>query len=193
MIQKIIFEIRHTLDTVTRQVDAWFDKPVALRHYRPENNGWTVDEILEHISLTSHFLLKLIDKGAGKALRNVNNIDLAQELAQYVFERDKLDEIGLYKSFEWIRPEHMEPTGTADMAEIRRLILTQRNRCLEWLDKMPDGEGILYRTTMSVNNLGKIDVYQYIYFLAQHAKRHVAQMERNEREYNTFTKLSEIL
>lgn len=190
--QEIIFEIRHTLDTVTRQVDAWFDKPVARRQFRPSNNGWTIDEILEHISLTSHFLLKLVDKGAGKALRNVNNLDLAQESAQYVFERDKLDEVGLYKSFEWIRPEHMEPTGTADMAEIRRLIQTQRDRCLEWLDKMPSGEGILYKTTMSVNNLGKIDVYQYIYFLAQHAKRHLAQMERNEREYNTFTKLSEI-
>lgn len=183
MIQEIIFEIRHTLDTVTRQVDAWFDKPVALRQFRPSNNGWTIDEILEHISLTSHFLLKLIDKGADKALRNVNNLDLAQELAQYVFERNKLDEIGLYKSFEWIRPEHMEPTGTADMTEIRRLIQTQRDRCLEWLDKMPNGEGVLYKTTMSVNDLGKIDVYQYIYFLALHAKRHLEQMERNEREY----------
>lgn len=192
MIKEIIFEIRHTLETATRLVDAWFDKPVAPRQFRPSNNGWTIDEILEHISLTSHFLLKLIDKGADKALRNVNNLDLAQELAQYVFERDKLDEIGLYKSFEWIRPKHMEPTGTADMTEIRRLIQTQRDRCLEWLDKMPNGEGILYRTTMSVNNMGKIDVYQYIYFLAQHAKRHLAQMERNEREYNTFTKLSEI-
>jgi hypothetical protein len=48
---------------------------------------------------------------------------------------------------------------------------------------MPNGEGILYKTTMSVNDLGKIDVYQYIYFLAQHAKRHLAQMERNEQAY----------
>ena len=192
MIQKIIREIRHTLDTGTRQVDAWFDKPVALRQFRPSNYGWTIDEILEHISLTSHFLLKLIDKGADKALRNVNNLDLAQELTQYVFERDKLDEVGLYQSFKWIRPEHMEPTGTADLAEVRRLIQTQRDRCLEWLGKMSNGEGILYKTTMSVNNLGKIDVYQYIYFLTQHAKRHLAQMERNEREYNTFTKLSEV-
>ena len=192
MIQEIIFEIRHTLDIVTCQVDAWFDKPVALRQFRPSNYGWTIDEILEHISLTSHFLLKLIDKGAGKALRNVNNLDLAQELTQYVFERDKLDEVGLYQSFKWIRPEHMEPTGTADLAEVRRLIQTQQDRCLEWLGKMPNGEGILYKTTMSVNNLGKIDVYQYIYFLTQHAKRHLAQMERNEREYNTFTKLSEV-
>ena len=47
---------------------------------------------------------------------------------------------------------------------------------------MPNGEGVLYQTTMSVNNLGKIDVYEYIYFLARHAQRHLEQMERNERE-----------
>lgn len=41
---------------------------------------------------------------------------------------------------------------------------------------------------MIVNNLGKIDVYQYIYFLSQHAQRHIAQMERNEGEYSRQNK-----
>ena len=36
---------------------------------------------------------------------------------------------------------------------------------------------------MTVNDLGKIDVYQYLYFLAQHAKRHVGQMEKVEAEF----------
>lgn len=36
---------------------------------------------------------------------------------------------------------------------------------------------------MTVNNLGKIDVYQYIYFLAMHAQRHVEQMEKIETEW----------
>ncbi len=183
MIQNTINEIRLGLNDITQHVDTWFDKPEALRQYRPPNNGWTIDEILEHISLTSHFLLKLIDKGAEKALRNAGQCNLDQELAHYVFERDQLDEIGLYKSFNWMRPEHMEPTGTADMPAVRRLVQMQRDRCLDWLGKMPNGEGILYKTTMSVNDLGKIDVYQYIYFLAQHAKRHLAQMERNEQAY----------
>lgn len=183
MIQDAINEIRFSLNEVNHRVDEWFDKPESIRQYRPANGGWTIDEILEHISLTSHFLLKLIDKGAAKALRNANPEDLARELEHYVFERDKLDEIGLYQSFKWVRPEHMEPTGTADLGEVRHLIQAQRDRCLHWLDQMPNGEGVLYKTTMSVNNLGKIDVYQYIYFLAQHAKRHLAQMERNEQAY----------
>ncbi|MDO1451887.1 DinB family protein [Rhodocytophaga aerolata] len=181
-IHKLIQEIRNTLSSVFAEVDEWFDKPEEVRTYRPINNGWTINEILEHISLTSHFLLKLIDKGTTKALKNTNGLDLTAELENYVFERDKLDEIGIYKSFAWIRPQHMEPTGQVSLAAIRNTIREQKEKCMAYLDSMPNGEGVLYRTTMSVNNLGKIDVYEYIYFLAKHAQRHIGQMERNERE-----------
>jgi hypothetical protein len=37
---------------------------------------------------------------------------------------------------------------------------------------------------MTVNGLGKIDVYEYIYFLARHAQRHITQMVGNEIEFN---------
>ncbi|MBN8787104.1 MAG: hypothetical protein J0I84_08435 [Terrimonas sp.] len=50
---------------------------------------------------------------------------------------------------------------------------------------MKNGEGVLYKTTMTVNDLGKIDVYEYIYFLAQHGQRHVTQMEKNEAEFKS--------
>jgi hypothetical protein len=36
---------------------------------------------------------------------------------------------------------------------------------------------------MSVNELGRIDLYQWIYFIAQHATRHVAQMKENLAEW----------
>jgi hypothetical protein len=157
-----------------------------VQNYRPPNQGWTIREILEHISLTSHFLLKLIDKGAEKALKNVRQLDLPTELAQYAFDRQKLTEIGRHQSFPWIRPAHMEPTGKVPLEEVRNTIREQKHRCLAHLDRMPNGEGILYKTTMTVNDLGKIDVYQYIEFLAQHAKRHLMQMEKNETEWRKF-------
>jgi hypothetical protein len=46
------------------------------------------------------------------------------------------------------------------------------------LNKIQNGEGVLQTTMMSVNNLGKIDVYSYLYFLAKHAERHVSQMQK---------------
>ena len=40
---------------------------------------------------------------------------------------------------------------------------------------------------MSVTNLGKLNVYEYSYFLAQHARRHLTQMQENAAEYATAT------
>lgn len=182
-IKSLIQKIEGTLTGVFGQVDQWFDKEEALKHYRPSSNGWTISEVLEHIALTSHFLLKLIDKGAAKALKNIHQLDLETELRDYRFEETKLDEIGIHKSFAWMRPEHMEPTGQKSEVEVRQEIKSQLKRCLNHLKSMPDGQGVLYKTTMVVNDLGKIDVYEYLYFLAKHAERHLAQMQRNEAEY----------
>lgn len=192
MIQPIIDKIRQHLNMTTEMVDGWFDKPDQLRQYRPLNKGWTVNEILEHIALTSHFLLKLIDKGGRKALKNAEKVDIEvmlNLLNNYHFEDGKLAEIGLHKSFVWIRPEHMQPKGETPLNEVRQTIMEQTNRCSNWLDKLNNGEGILAKTTMTVNNLGKIDVYQYIYFLSLHAQRHISQMQKNEEEYNSIQHL----
>jgi hypothetical protein len=185
-VDDLIVEIKDTLTAVFAEADKWFDKPVEIRNYRPLTDRWTINEILEHISLTNFYLLKLIDKGAAKAIKNINELDLVKELESYRFEREKLDEIGIYKSFPWIRPAHMEPSGQVSLKEVRNTINDQKNRCISYLDNMPKGEGILYKTTMSVNNLGKINVYEYIYFLAKHAQRHIAQMEKNESEWRNL-------
>ncbi len=150
-IEDVVFEIKATLTTVFAEVDKWFDKPNEVRNYRPSNNGWTINEILEHISLTNFYLLKLIDKGAAKAIKNTNRLELAKELENYHFEREKLNEIGIYKSFPWIRPAHMEPGGQVSLIEIRNSLNEQKNRCINHLENLPNGEGVLYQTTMSVN------------------------------------------
>ncbi|UOQ67662.1 DinB family protein [Hymenobacter volaticus] len=183
-IEPIIADVSNALINTFSAIDVWFDKDSRLRAYRPSNGGWTIDEILEHIGLTNHYLLILIEKGANKALVNFQHVDLSAELANYNFQYTKLSEIGQHKSFAWIRPEHMEPTGNKPLAEVRNQLKEQTHQCLTTLAKLDNGEGILYKTTMSVNGLGKLDVYEYIYFLAQHARRHVMQMEKNEFEFN---------
>lgn len=184
-IQTIIADIRSALIDTFATVDTWFDKDATLRAYRPTDGGWTINEILEHIGLTNHYLLILIDKAAHKALQNVHSLALETELQQYAFSWDKLAEVRLHKSFAWTRPEHMEPTGTKPLAEVRAQLREQVNRCLATLSRLPNGEGILYRTTMTVNNLGKLDVYEYTYFLVQHGRRHLTQMQNNEAAFRS--------
>jgi hypothetical protein len=147
-------------------------------------NTWLIAQILEHIYLTSRFLLILINKASKKALKNLHNHNLEKELENYVLGTKELAEIGTHLSFKWVRPEHMEPTGEMALEDVRQRIRGQLNECLEQLQLLKNGEGVLYKTTMTVNDIGKLDVYQYIYFLALHAKRHVAQMEKVEMEFN---------
>jgi len=185
-IRLFIEQVRATLHASFDEIDHWFEKEPGLRAYRPSSGGWTIDEILEHIGLTSHFLLIIIDKGVQKAQKRSAAEDFAGEALQYIPQLDRLSEVGIHRSFPWIRPEHMEPHGRRSSAEVRKQLSDQLHRCFEHLNAIPNGEGVLVRTTMTVNELGKLDVYEYIFFLAQHARRHVAQMQRNETEFRAL-------
>ena len=182
-LEKFIQEVQvHLLQTHSKAFD-WFLEEEELKNYRPKDGGWTVLEILEHIALTSHFLLILIDKGAKKALRNANGLSIEEAVNAFDRDNDKLSSIGVHKSFTWIRPEHMVPTGVKSELEIKKEMNAQVGRCLILLERLKNGEGLLCKTMMSVNNLGKIDVYQYIYFLSKHAERHIQQMVENREEF----------
>ncbi|PHN01095.1 DinB family protein [Flavilitoribacter nigricans] len=180
----------HLIRTHVRVLD-WFEVSDALKAYRPADGGWTVAEILEHIALTSHFLLILIDKGTGKALRNVRELSLDRLLAETVFDPARINAIGVHKSFDWIRPEHMEPTGTKSELTVKAELTDQLQQCLTYLDRLHAGEGLLYTTTMTVNGLGRLNVYEYIYFLSKHAERHLQQMEENRTEFLEFSRAHE--
>ena len=77
----------------------------------------------------------------------------------------------------------MEPQGQKNEMEIKEEMINQINRCLNQLENLKNGEGLLYKTTMTVDNLGKLNVYEYIYFLSKHAERHIQQMEKKQKEY----------
>jgi hypothetical protein len=108
-------------------------------------------------------------------------------LKDYSFHRTQLEEVGQHQSFQWIRPEHMEPKGEKSLPEVRDQLKYQLDQCQAVLDRLPNGEGVLAKTTMTVNDLGKIDVYEYIYFLSQHVKRHVQQIKKVELEFEKLT------
>jgi hypothetical protein len=179
--------VRNNLSNVFRDVDIWFEKPADVRQFRPQNGGWTIDEILEHIYLTNHFLLIIIEKGATKSVKNSVDLNLNNMPFDYDFPIEKLNEIGIHKSFNWMRPEHMEPLGKYPLSILRENLKSQLPRCSDVLNKIQNGEGVLQKTMMSVNDIGKIDVYSYLYFLAKHAERHISQMQKNEIAYVSKT------
>jgi len=173
----------HLIET-HRNLLEWFNENDEIKSYKPIDGGWTISEILEHIALTSHFLLILIDKGSKKALKNINELSLDELLKSEELNLEKIDRIGMHKSFDWIRPEHMEPTGEKENQEIIDQLISQMTRCLNQLETLKNGEGLRYKTTMTVDGLGKINVYEYIQFLSKHAERHIYQKQENKNELN---------
>ncbi len=175
--------IQEELRRVFATLDEWFDEPESIKEYTPVNGGWAVGQILEHVALTNHYLLILIRKGRDGALLKAGRGDLQETMTGYLFGEARLREIGVPGSFAWHRPDHMEPRGDIAPGKVRELLKAQLAECLEVLAALSNGEGALYKTTMTVNGLGKLDVYEYLYFLAAHGKRHLAQMERVKSEY----------
>ncbi|MBT1689472.1 DinB family protein [Dawidia soli] len=171
------------MSQVREDLLGWLHHDEPHLHYRPVNGGWSSLQVLEHIMLTSHFLLIIIDKGAAKAKRRALTMPVQEDWENYSFISDALNEVAIHKSFSWERPLHMEPTGNLSLGEVRENVRAQFVRCEAYLELLKHGEGTLYLTTMTVNGIGKLDVYQYIYFLILHAKRHLTQLQRNKDEF----------
>ena len=184
-IDKIINTVRVDLDGVRSALLQWFDENLNMLHYEPKDGGWSSVKVLEHITLTSHYLLIIIDKASKKAIQRAAFTPIPQDWETYELLPEPLKDIGVHRSFPWVRPEHMEPSGKVALAEIRVRMMEQFDRCHRHLLALKHGEGRLCKTTMSVNEIGKLDEYQYISFLVLHAKRHLTQLERNKIEYQT--------
>jgi hypothetical protein len=178
--EQTIRTVRDTLCAVFAQVDAWYDRDEALRRFRPASGGWSVDQVLEHITLTNRFLMLTLRKWVVIAEQRARRGDPTPGGES---DLGRLVVIGDRGSFAWTRPEHMEPTGIPTSAEVRAVLHRQLGECLILLERIGGGVGALCRITMTVGGLGKIDLYQWLYFLAQHARRHLQQLAAIEAEY----------
>lgn len=177
--EAMIAHVRDKLTSIYAWLDAWFDQPQAMRAYRPVDGGWTIDEILEHVTLTSHYLLIVIRNSCTTCLKRRATRPIVGDESNL----DQMAHIAHPDAFPWLRPEHMEPTRALASAEVRSRLHAQFVECLDMLGKLPHGEGVLHTVRMSVQELGKLDVYQWLYFLALHGERHNVELERILHEY----------
>lgn len=169
-----IARVRAQIEATRARFEALFELPEPSLHQRPQDGGWTAAEILEHVTQTSSYLLLVIESSTRTCLKRATR----QQVQPGESDLVALDVIGHPDTFPWLRPAHMHPTGMGSLAEIRQLLLSQFDRCLQLLDQLGRGEGSLHRVRMSVQNLGKLDVYQWIALLCLHARRHSIEIER---------------
>ena len=172
-----IASVRSALDETFSRLDAWCIMPGERLHYRPPYpEAWTAAEHLEHVFLVNHFLLLTIGKGVATALRRART----QPIPAGESDLACLAPIADPDAFPWEPPEHMVPTGKKPVAEVRDLLAGQRDKSLAHLERMGNGEGALCTFRISVYGLGKLDMYQWLYFLAQHGRWHLEFLARRE-------------
>lgn len=172
--------IRSEIAQARDQVTPWFHCDGACATWLPPHGGWSIAEILRHIALTSHYLLLLIDKGTRKSLKAKANGAALAVSSDYELVPDALAAAGVFQAFPWHRPAHMDPRLHSLPGEVTETILQQLQRCEEAVVALEGGWGFHSKTMMTVNGIGKLDVYQYIVFLCRHIRRHCAQMAQNK-------------
>lgn len=171
--QATITRLQTELDQTFYRLDDFFELPMEVRTIHPAPEEWCIDQILEHITLTNRFLMITLSQSLEKALRRAQT----QPLPTDPSDLEKILVIGNPDAFAWIRPEHMQPVGIP-IAETKALLQSQHQECSRILAQLPNGEGALHKVRMSVQELGHLDMYQWLYFIIQHAQRHIIEMER---------------
>lgn len=172
-------EVAYEIDSTADLIMPWFGLAHEVRNWLPASGGWSIEEVLHHITLTSHYLLILINKAKNKCLKAKARGEVLDWPGDYQLIPLALQEAGALDGFKWERHGHMDPRLFPATGDVKALFLEQMSRCHEILDELEGGWGLWSKTMMSVNDLGKLDVYQYLVFLCKHAQRHHAQMERN--------------
>lgn len=162
--------VRGAIDDSFARLDDLCAQPAEYLHHRPAYaDAWSVAEHLEHVSLVNHFLLLTIGKGVATAVRRARTRPVPPGVSDLVL----LAIIADPAAFPWEPPGHMLPTGARPVTEVRALLTSQHGECLGLLERMGAGEGKLCSFRMSVAGRGKLDMYQWLYFLTRHGCWHL--------------------
>ena len=168
-------QLAESIDSVFFNLTTFpLDSP-SLGQHRLSNQGWCPLEILEHVSLANRFLILTLDKWKKKADRRIETQPLAP--GQQEMGLGRIRPIGQRGSFHWKNPDHMAPCGNRSLDDLLSEIRDQANHLKATLHGMRDGRGLLCKITMNVHQLGKINLYQWIAFIVEHARRHQQQLE----------------
>lgn len=174
----VITKIRTELNNVFNQVLDVFATREDSLYYKPENDGWGIYEVLEHLVLANYFLLRVINKQTERALQVVKHVDGTRSINDYSLDINKLKEMELTGSYVWVPQRYTEPGGDMPLLQLKMALHDQLHECLGTLQNQRVVEAI-----MRTHEAGKLDALHYLYFLTQHMQRHLGQIGRVKKEF----------
>ena len=154
-------------------------------YYQPLNGGWSIYQVLEHVALANHFLLRIVNKQVEKVLHWTNRTDKRNMLHPYVLDAGRLKNMELNGSYIWVPQRYTEPASDMPLLQVKMTLHDQLKQGLELLEN----EKVL-NAIEATYVAGKIDALHYLYFLVQHMHRHLGQVSRLEREFSQLQRQS---
>lgn len=174
----VITKIRTELLNTFNHVFDVFTIREDVLYYKPANEGWSIYQVLEHILLANHFLLRIVDKQKEKAMQLAKSSAQLQVVEAYALDIAKLKRMELTGSYVWVPQKYTEPHGDVPLLQIKMSLHDQLNESLALLQNKQVIEALI-----TTYHAGKIDALHYLYFLIQHMQRHLQQVQRTKKEF----------
>ena len=165
------------LDAVTHDLrDATGAVPSTLHARKPAPDRWSIDEVLEHVSMVEQLFLTSLIQNVETAKANglTGEVDEPQLLSEQL--RTAVEDRTNRRS----APERVHPTSAMGAVAALASIDACHARLREALTSAADVR--LSAVTLDHRFFGTLNVYQWIDFLAGHERRHLAQLQEIARD-----------
>jgi uncharacterized damage-inducible protein DinB len=157
-------------------LDAASTVPEGRWQTRPSGGQWSVSEILEHLHRVERGTAAMLAKRITEA-----------RAAGHPEETETGSVLGTLDQFrvshldrKLVAPDRVTPTDNPDRATIERLLAESRS-ALE--RAMASGDGLALGAIKHTHlRFGELDLYQWLLFVAEHEKRHTAQLREVARQ-----------
>jgi len=173
-----IKEVLEYLDTTRSDLGkAVADVPATRREERPASDGWSVAEVLQHLSVIESRVVPMI---AGK-IAAAKDAGLGPEIETSPV-LDSIDRARITdRSRRVTAPDMVQPRSAGDAASIWSNLQQSRASLRE---AILAGDGLaLTEVTQQHPVLGLINLYQWVIFVGSHEARHTAQVREIASEF----------
>lgn len=137
---------------------------------RPAEDRWSVSEIFEHLHRVERGAAAVLTKRIAKARTEGHPAEMETSSVLGTLEQFRVSHLAGRQ----VAPELVAPTDNPDRETAERLLTDSRAALLA---AMQNGDGLALGDIRHTHlRFGEIDLYQWILFVAEHEKRHVAQL-----------------
>ena len=151
-------------------LDAASRVPASRWQTRPSDDQWSVSEILEHLHRVERGAAAVVAKRIAEARGAGHPGETETGSVLGTLDQFRVSELDR----KLVAPDRVKPTENPDRETVERLLAESRS-ALE--AAIASGDGLALGSIKQMHlRFGELDLYQWLLFVAEHEKRHTAQV-----------------